>query len=310
MYTRIWKLSVLLLVLCGGLTTAVAPGQTGKIDDETFVRRTKLWQKNRVDGLKKPTGWLSIVGLHWLTEGKTTFGTDPSNDVVFPKGPANIGAFHLADGKVTIEINAGVEVLWDGKPVTSMTVRDDHDPEGRTTLEMGSVSWYIIKRSDWLGVRIKDTESELRRNFTGIETFPIDRTWAVPARFEAYDPPMFVTYSDVTGNTTRQVSPGALVFEIDGKTYRLDPVFEGGMRDSLYLVLGDATNGYETYGGGRELYVPLPDENGKTVIDFNRSKNPPCAFNDYTTCWLPLPQNMLPIRVTAGEKVFEKKGKK
>jgi uncharacterized protein (DUF1684 family) len=38
------------------------------------------------------------------------------------------------------------------------------------------------------------------------------------------------------------------------------------------------------------------------VLDFNRAYNPPCAFSPWATCPLPLPQNVLPVRIPAGEK--------
>ena len=50
------------------------------------------------------------------------------------------------------------------------------------------------------------------------------------------------------------------------------------------------------------MYIPKPDANGKTVVDFNKALNPPCAFSVFATCPLPPKQNVLPIAVTAGEK--------
>jgi hypothetical protein len=40
---------------------------------------------------------------------------------------------------------------------------------------------------------------------------------------------------------------------------------------------------------------------GRTVVDFNRAYNPPCAFNAYSTCPLPPPENRLDLAITAGE---------
>src|SRR6266496_4939700 len=79
-----------------------------------------------------------------------------------------------------------------------------------------------------------------------------------------------------------QASPGALVFELEGKSYRLDPVLESGETE-LFVIFGDRTNGHETYGGGRFLYAKLA-VGGKTILDFNRAYNPPCVFTPYATC--------------------------
>ena len=57
-------------------------------------------------------------------------------------------------------------------------------------------------------------------------------------------------------------------FTIDGTEYALypDTIYD----DELFWVFGDATNGLESYGGGRFLYSDLPDENGRLILDFNR----------------------------------------
>jgi uncharacterized protein (DUF1684 family) len=101
----------------------------------------------------------------------------------------------------------------------------------------------------------------------------------------------------------QEPSPGALVVEREGAEHRLDVTGKPG--DAQYfLVFGDATNGHETYGGGRFVYVDAPGEDGRTVIDFNRAYNPPCVFTPYATCPLPPPQNRLPFGVEAGEKTW------
>ena len=43
-------------------------------------------------------------------------------------------------------------------------------------------------------------------------------------------------------------------------------------------------------------------DDGKVILDFNKAYNPPCAFSEFTTCPLPPPQNMMKVRVAAGEK--------
>ena len=70
-------------------------------------------------------------------------------------------------------------------------------------------------------------------------------------------------------------------------------------------MFADGPNGFETYGGGRFVWVDVEDENGRVVLDFNKSYNPPCVFTDYSTCPLPPRQNRLPLRIEAGEKDYE-----
>jgi len=107
----------------------------------------------------------------------------------------------------------------------------------------------------------------------------------------------------VVGQVEEQPCPGALLFTIQGKEYRLDPLDEGP-GEPFFVIIADETSGGETYGGGRFLYVERPDSAGETIIDFNKAYNPPCSFTPYATCPLPPDQNRLPIAVRAGEKRY------
>ena len=42
------------------------------------------------------------------------------------------------------------------------------------------------------------------------------------------------------------------------------------------------------------------------MLDFHQAYNPPCAFNEYTTCSLPLKENVLLVKVLAGEQACRK----
>ncbi|GAA4417611.1 DUF1684 domain-containing protein [Nibrella viscosa] len=78
-------------------------------------------------------------------------------------------------------------------------------------------------------------------------------------------------------------------------------------RDYLFLPFKDATNGSETYGGGRYLDFRVGDiKDGKLIIDFNKAYNPYCAYSDGYSCPIPPAQNVLPIPIRAGEKNFGK----
>lgn len=272
--------------------------------DAAYLAEFQQWQKQRLESLTGPDGWLKLAGLFWLKEGENSFGADASNDIVFPAGkaPPIIGSFVLDSGGVSVRIMPGVEVWHDGRPVTVLKLRSDAEGEP-TVLRLGSLSWLIIKRGNAFGVRLRDDEHPRLRQFKGIETFPLDPAWRVSARLEPYNPPKKVTVPTVLGTTIERLSPGALIFQLQGNTYRLDPIAQPGDQQ-LFVIFADATNGAETYGAGRFLYVDRPGEDGKTIIDFNKAHNPPCAFSEFATCPLPPAQNRLPVRVTAGEKKY------
>jgi uncharacterized protein (DUF1684 family) len=261
------------------------------------------WRAKRLESLRREDGWLSLIGLVWLQEGENSVGSDPSSRVVLPAGkaPARIGSILLEKGAVSVRAEPGSGLTADGRTVATLPLATDASGPP-TVLKRGSISFYVIARGSRLGVRVKDSEAETRRSFRGTETFPYDERHRVEARFEPYDPPRQIPVPNVLGTLEMQPSPGALVFELEGKTYRLDPVLETGDSE-LFVIFGDQTNGHETYGGGRFLYAK-PAIGGKTTLDFNRAYNPPCVFTPYATCPLPPKENKLPIRVEAGEKKY------
>jgi hypothetical protein len=69
------------------------------------------------------------------------------------------------------------------------------------------------------------------------------------------------------------------------------------------ITFRDLTSGKETYGAARFLVTDAPKD-GKVVLDFNEAYNPPCAYNPYTTCPLPTPENRLHVRIAAGEMTY------
>ena len=170
-------------------------------------------------------------------------------------------------------------------------------------LELGDLRMHVICRGgDRLALRVRDHTAPALAAFSGIEHFPIDLGWRVTGRLEpdASDEPMEIV--DVTGIVTRETSPGRVAFELDGQTWRLRSL-DGG-DGKLWLIFGDATNGSETYGGGRFLYTEPVADDGTVVVDFNLAYNPPCVFSPYATCPLPPAENRLPLRIEAGELLY------
>ena len=258
---------------------AVAVLIAGSYSDEIAA-----WRKQREEGLKAPGGWLSVAGLFWLHEGANTFGKDASNEIVLPDGPPKAGVFELQGGKVTVKMDGAARELW---------------PDSADVAKVGRLSLYVIQRGEKFGVRLKDPESEYRRNFHGIETFPAREEYRVTAAWVAE--PVKIPILNVLGQTDQMQSPGYATFQLHGRQYRLRPVLEAPDDRELFFIFRDQTSGKETYPAGRFLYSAMP-ENGKVVLDFNKAYNPPCAFTPYATCPLPPAENRLAVRIEAGEK--------
>ena len=300
------NLSYIYLIISLVIIISCNNSQSNSENNSSYVSSLQEWHQERIESLKGKNGWLSLVGLLWLEEGENSFGSDPSNDIIFPKerAPEFIGSFILQNEQVRIRIESGVKVLYQGKLVKDMKLRTDTDEEP-TVLYSDSLSWFIIKRGGKFAVRLRDSDNPHLLEFKGIETFAIDPAWRIKARFEPYDPPKKISVPTVLGTIREETSPGALVFRINGETYRLDPIAEPNDKH-FFVIFADKTNGDETYGAGRFLSVEKPGADGITRIDFNKAYNPPCAFTEFATCPLPPSQNRLRIKVTAGEKKYER----
>jgi len=293
---HIVTLTVLLLIACNGKPKVTT--------DPAYVKLIQDWHDARIKRLPSENSWLNLAGLFWLKEGANKFGSSKENDIVFPaNAPSYCGIFHLKNGEVTLEPARGVEILQNGKPIKAMRLFSDAD-SNTTFLRLGALKWNIIKRGDKMGIRLRDLESPLLKSFNGIDMYPIDAHWRVEAKLEPYNPPKVIAVPTILNTIDSMPSPGALVFLVDGETCRIDPVIEEPGASEWFIIFGDKTNGSETYGGGRFIYIPSADSTGKTVIDFNKAYNPPCVFTDYATCPLPPAQNKLSIAVVAGEKKY------
>ena len=254
------------------------------------VTEVKEWQKKRAERLQAEDGWLSLVGLNWLNEGENVLTVPPAKLV-------------MKSGSVTLEAPT-VPMMIAGKPVTGpVTLLDDSQKDGPTVVQAGTVRFQVIKRGPRYALRVKDSQAKTRTEFKGLEYFPIDPKWRVEAHFEPYNPMKKIPIFDVTGRTEDSDSPGALVFMVDGKEYRIDPILEVG-EDDLFIIFRDATSKDTTYPAGRYLYAKKPGADGKVIVDFNKAYNPPCTFTPYATCPLPPLQNRLPFRIEAGEKKY------
>jgi uncharacterized protein (DUF1684 family) len=269
-----------------------------------YIAEIDQWHQKRIERLKDENGWLTLAGLYWLKEGDNIFGSGKNNDIVFPKNaPQIIGKIILKDSVITLQVNEEVNVTNEGKPIKEIKL--EHDLTGNPTiLDLDSFRWYIIKRGDKYGIRLRDINAPLKNKFKDIQRFPVNEDWKITASFEAYDPPKVISLPTQLGTVVEEPSPGAVVFSKDEQTYRIDAV-DSGRR--LWLIFADETSGKETYGAGRYLYIDKPDSTGKTVVDFNLAYNPPCVFTKYATCSFPPKQNFLKLEITAGEKMWEEK---
>jgi uncharacterized protein (DUF1684 family) len=145
--------------------------------------------------------------------------------------------------------------------------------------------------------------------FDGLPYFAYNPAWRMVGRLDtSIWPESRVVQLDGDGEFryTRVVQA---VFTVAWAEARLNLYWIEGYGGGLFLPFGDATNGGETYGGGRYLYDTIKGADlgvgeREIVLDFNYAYNPSCAYNSRWVCPLSPPENRLPFAVKAGELRF------
>lgn len=255
-----------------------------------MVNDLEIWQRERRAELAAPSSWLGLVGLFWLQPGVNRVGTAEGSAVLLPIGLPE-------QGKILWE--AG-EVRWQPAEGQAQILQTDLDG-APTVVDVGHLSFFVVDREGQLAVRLRDREWARRAPFAELAYFPFDAAWVVDSAWEVIDPPLAMEVPNVSGDLKTVSVSHRAVFEHAGQAVALLPMSVG--EREVFFVFRDRTSGKESYGAGRFLKVPAP-ENGRIRLDFNRAYNPPCAFTPFATCPLPPPENWLPFAIPAGEKKY------
>ncbi len=267
-------------------------------DPDKYAELLAEWDSVRLRHLKSPTGWVNLAGLFWLQEGENSIGSAETNDIVFPRGPGEVGVMILNGQDVVFTPSGEINIRADGDDV-SRNIRIFGRNRDAELLTVDSIGFFIIKRGERIGIRLRDYIHPRLDKLQIIDRYPPDQGWIIKARFIESEDELIIRVPDVLGEINEEKAPGILEFEYDGKVRRLYPT---GTRDNLFVIFADDTNALDTYGGGRFLSAGAVDSNGYVLLDFNKAYNPPCAFSPYATCPLPPAENFLPFGITAGEK--------
>lgn len=143
--------------------------------------------------------------------------------------------------------------------------------------------------------------------FPGHNFYPVAARFVVEAKFVKTKKPETFKMKTSTDRQPEYVKYGEAHFMLAGKPQVLEIYQSVALRekpeykDYLFLPFTDATNGEETYGGGRYLDLTIPK--GKTIVlDFNHAYNPYCAYSKKYSCPVPPAANSLNIAIRAGVK--------
>lgn len=299
-------------------TTITQPD--GVLSDERADWLT--WRRQREEGLCAPYGWLSQTGLYWLQALGGFRAVIPGingewllqdGEVMFtPQSAGESGKGTDSTGGQSAVLTL-VDAKGDRTPIAGpVRVPSDATANG-SYVEAGQIRAAVIERGGRFGIRVRDPESQFRRDFTGIPAYDFDPAWRIEGRFEPYGESQDTVVSTrVEWLTSTLEAIGVVRFEAQGVEQRLI-AFDGGVKDGareLFVIFRDPTNGDTTYGSGRFLNATVAtdtdgtaaDEKSDVLLDFNRAFNPPCAFSPYCTCPLAPAENAVTVPVTAGER--------
>lgn len=156
-------------------------------------------------------------------------------------------------------------------------------------------------------------ESPLRgeqfKKFKGHPFFPLDHQYYLVAKLVKTENAIPFDIPTSSGKSKKYKVYGKLYFNLNGLSQTLT-VYQNlslmekpEYKNYLFLPFRDATNGKETYGGGRYLDLRIPIAGDDVVIDFNKAYHPYCAYNafDYN-CPIVPEENWLTIPIKAGVK--------
>ena len=286
-----------LTMAAGGLmaiSAAAAP-------DVPFRQEVEKWRaKHEADYRREYVG---LAGLFSLKPGANTAGSAASNNLVLPKStPPKVGQFVVSGQQVRFEPAPGTRTTLKGVAIARpVELKHDEDKDGPDEIQVNGIALWVHLSGPRPTIRMRDDQGEVARSFLGFHWFPIDAKYRVAGRFIKDLQARDLQIPNKLGDEQLFKTEGVVEFTLDGQTVRLRALTTRPNR--LYFIFRDGTSGKETYDTARFLYSDLrPD--GTTILDFNQAYNPPCAFNQFTTCPLPLPENRLKVRIPAGERNY------
>lgn len=293
-----------LLVLVATMAACGTPGPPAISPDElaAHVKDVQAWRdKHEVDYRRD---WVSIAGLHPFKAGRNSAGSASTRDIQLPAPvPASLGVFVLSGKGVRFEPDrkALAVVTANGTPITGPMDLKDDGGSSADELTVGDVRMVVHVSGENRSLRVRDPKGPLATGFLGFTWFLIDPQYRVVGRFIKDAEPRALQVLNTFGDIDSYKTEGVIEFTLLGQTLRIRPFTTRPNR--FYMVFKDGSSGQETYEAARFLYANL-NTDGTTVLDFNEAYNPPCAFNPYTTCPIPLKENRLSIKILAGEKAY------
>lgn len=241
------------------------------------------WKRARHAALTAEDGWLNLTDRVDIGQGPQRVGQGPDNDLVLSCGPDHLGVLTLTP--------EGAAFQTPGAAPQPFTPAQGGFPQLRVPpllLELHTVDGTPA-------LRVRDLTAP---RAVDLAYFPENPAWVIRARWERLATPQAATIGQRGGGDTEVTLTHVARFSQAGHDVGLVPThWKAGQP---MFVVRDATSGRETYGASRFLMGEDMTDDAIT-LDFNRAFTPPCGFTPHAICPLPPRQNILPVRVDAGE---------
>ncbi len=166
------------------------------------------------------------------------------------------------------------------------------------------------KQKDWHWKNDEESPltKEQKKHFKGLHYFQPNPElyFVLSLSKDVADVGKEVIIKTTDGDTQMYLKAGKITFNVEGKTVTAT-IFEDPeqVQYQYYLLFRDKTTGEETYKNGRMLQIER--EGDRMIVDFNYAYNPYSAYNDNWGCPISPKENFLPVRLEAGEKIYEER---
>lgn len=268
------------------------------MSDSKYLEQIRNSREERDAAVRSnPRHWLTLAGLFPLYEGKNSVSSVEGASIQLPPSDKPLSAeFLIEDNSVYFKLITDPGLLMNSGLIQDRPLHLDVDGEP-DLLEWGQYSLMAIRRGGRVFLRLWDKNAPAYLNFHGFHYFPINPNYRIEADFEKFDPPKTKKTLNAIGVESDTRIMGIARFTV-GEMECSMLAEESG--EELLFNFTDATRADSTYPGGRFLEVEQPT-GSRLILDFNLTRNWPCAYTPYATCPLPPRENFLPVRIEAGE---------
>ena len=164
-------------------------------------------------------------------------GTATSNDFVLPEGsaPATVGVFKFYDRKATFHAEDGVTITRDGKPIQPKQIVELEMGE-KHAIAINDLKMWLHYSGERLAIRLRDLNASYRKEFAGLDWFPVDPKFRVEAKFTPHTEEKKVEMLNILGDIEVFEAAGYVDFELQAQKVHMEPMKARGI--CLPLTLG------------------------------------------------------------------------